>query len=87
MMGEGRLVGHSPESFGEKVAVALFELLRPLPLIHNNGFRGFARLAHGVELEIGVGLNPNRARGIWAQARCWQGLARQIDREILDLAA
>src|SRR6266446_2822628 len=85
-MKEWRLVRRAPQALGEETAVALFEFLRPLRLIHIDRF-GLAGLANIVELEIGVGLHPNDAGSIRAQTRARQNVTRKIDLEITCFAA
>src|SRR6185436_12362525 len=85
-MKEGRFVCRAPQSFGEKAAVALFELLRPLRLVHVQRL-SLIRFANIVKLEIGIGLDPHSAGTVGAQTRRRQKIAGKIDLEIAGLTA
>ena len=67
-MKKWRLVGGSPKPLRQKPPVALFELLRPLRLVHVQRL-GVAWFANIVKFEIRKRLNPHRSGRVRVQTR------------------
>ena len=84
-MEERRLVGGAPEAFSEETPVALPEFRRPGSLVLIDRLPGVAGIEDIVQLEIGIGRDPNRVRmrGIGSETRQRQVLPVEIDAERL----